>query len=108
MRGAAMSLLYILLLTVVVTVHGAPAGNAFPGDEDADQRSGNSAGGFKHSPIQTTVVNLNDSRTDSLFRTTFNVSKDEIYRRIAQRTSSETLAGNSGATDAAKRNDEEK
>lgn len=99
-RSVLMSL--ILHLFVLNTlVFGAPSGEIY--DEDHGERAG-----FKRSAVRTTVVNLNDSNTDDLFRN-FNVSKDEIYRRMAQKTAGETPApttDNSNADESSKRNEQ--
>lgn len=111
-RGASMSLLFFILIIMDAIVHGAPSANGFGDIEDAAQRVDNAASSFKRSPIRTTVVNLNDSNTDNLFRN-FNVSKDEIYRRITQHGNAETQAATGdAATEAAasseKRNNDER
>lgn len=113
-RGAA---IFLIQLALVANVWAAPSGNGGFVDDDeatvAGQQDGsgdpNATGsGFKRSTIRTTVVNLNDSNADDLFRN-FNVSKDEIYRRLAQRTSAETMSAATPATNSntERRNDEE-
>lgn len=122
-RGASTKSLIVLLLFAVKTnVFCAPStggdaigtGDGFDVilDDDGDNRN---AAGFKRSAIRTTVVNLNDSNADDLFRN-FNVSKDDIYRRLAQKMNAESPvtstdnnnAGGGGAGETPKRNEEER
>lgn len=99
---------FILILFVARTlVVSAPIGEVY---DDVDDVGGRGATGYKRSPVHTIVVNLNASSTDDLFKN-FNVSKDDVFRRLAQRNDAElppaTTDTNNG-TESTRRNDDER